>query len=321
MRISSLIKYCVKRLAMAVVVLFMVTVVVFAAIRLAPGDPVMAKIGPYGDQSQENYDRIATSLGLDKPITTQYLVWIGDCLKGEFGISLRNGADVGEMLAQKVIVSLELIIVSLTLAILVSVPLGLLSAIKKGTLVDQALTVLSTSALAMPGFCVGLLLIMLFAVKLKWLPPNGYVSFAENPAENIRLLVLPAITLGLFEMAVFTRFVRSETLEILRSNYIRTARAKGLTKRRIYFKHALKNILVTFITVVGSEFGTLLGGTIITEQLFGWSGLGWFIYQSVLNRDYPVVQAGVLLIAVAFVLINMLVDIVYTTIDPRIELN
>ena len=122
-------------------------------------------------------------------------------------------------------------------------------------------------------------------------------------------------------MAVFTRFVRSETLEILRSNYIRTARAKGLTKRRIYFKHALKNILVTFITVVGSEFGTLLGGTIITEQLFGWSGLGWFIYQSVLNRDYPVVQAGVLLIAVAFVLINMLVDIVYTTIDPRIELN
>ncbi len=321
MRISSIVKYCIKRLAMAVIVLFLVTVVVFTAIRLAPGDPVIAKIGPYGDQSQENYDRIAASLGLDKPIPTQYFIWIGDCLQGDFGVSLRNNADVGELIGQKIWVSLELIIVALLLAVCMAIPLGILSAIKKGSVIDQILTVFSSSALAMPGFCVGLLLIVIFSVRLGVLPPNGYISFAENPKQNIRLLVMPAITLGLFEMAVFTRFVRAETIGILNSNFIRTVKAKGLSKTKIYFKHALKNTLVTFITVIGSEFGTLLGGTIITEQLFGWSGLGWFIYQSVMNRDYPVVQAGVLFVAVSFVIINMVVDIIYTMIDPRIELN
>ncbi|MCI8417397.1 MAG: ABC transporter permease [Lachnospiraceae bacterium] len=321
MRISSIAKYCLKRFAMAIVVLFIVTIVVFAAIRLAPGDPVLSKIGPYGDQSQENYDRIAASLGLDKPVPAQYFIWIGDCLRGDFGVSLRNSADVAGLISQKITVSLELILVALSWAVLLSIPIGIGAAIKKGSVLDQILTVLSSSALAMPSFCFGLVLIVIFSVRLGILPPNGYISFADNPRENIRLLLMPALTLGLFEMAVFTRFIRSETIEILNSNYIRTAKAKGLPKGKIYFKHALKNTLVTFITVVGSELGTLLGGTIIIEQLFGWSGLGWFIYQSVINRDYPVVQAGVLFVAVSFVIINMTVDIIYTLIDPRIELN
>lgn len=318
---ASILKYSLKRIGMSVLVLLLVTIIVFAAVRMAPGDPVLTKIGPYGDQSQENYDRIAAQLGLDQPVFIQYFIWIGQILSGDFGVSLRNGADIGDLILQKIPVSLELIIVALVFAIAIAIPLGTKSALKPGGGLDQTLTVLTTSALAMPGFCLGLLFIVLFSVQLGWLPPNGYISFAQNPVENIRLLIMPALTLGLFEMAVFTRFLRSETISVLGSNYIRTARAKGLPQKKVHYKHAFKNTLVTFVTVVGNEFATLMGGTIITEQLFGWSGLGWFIYQSVINRDYPAVQAGVLVIALSFVVINLVVDLVYTAIDPRIKLS
>lgn len=318
---SSVLKYTVKRLLLAVLVLLLVTLIVFIACRLAPGDPVLAKIGPFGDTSEENYNRVAASLGLDKPILVQYMIWLRDCLRFDFGVSLRNGVDVGELILQKIPISLELIALSMLIAIVISIPLGTFSALHKGSAFDQAISVVSTGFLAVPTFCFGLLLLIVLSVKLGWLPPNGYVPFRENPAQNLRLVLMPALTLGLMEQASLTRYIRSETIEVLNSNYVRTAKAKGLPAWMVNFKHAFKNVLVTVVTLVGMRFSQLLGGTVVIEQLFGWSGLGWFIYQSIINRDYPAVQASVLLVAAVFVGVNMLVDILYAVIDPRIKLN
>ncbi len=320
MRWKSTLKYICRRLLMSVAVLFIVTVMIFVIVRLSPGDPVKNHIGPYGDYSPENVARVEKELGLDKPLVVQYGIWVGNCLKGDLGVSLQNGVPLTDIIMDKLAVSIELILVAILLAVAIGIPLGIMSGIKSGSALDQTASVFSTGFLAMPSFCTGLLLIILFSVKLNWLPSNGYIPFAENPKENMRFLVLPAITLGLYLIAVLTRFVRSETMEVVSSNYVRTARAKGIPTRIVNRRHILKNISTTLVTVVGIEFATLLGGTVIVEQLFGWSGLGWFICQSVSNRDYPAVQGAVLIIAVAFVIINMLMDILYVILDPRIEL-
>ncbi len=320
MRLTSTLKYVCRRLLMSIAVLFIVTVMIFIIVRLSPGDPVQSRIGPYGDYSPENVARVEKELGLDKPYVVQYGIWVADCLRGDLGVSLRNGADITDIVFDKLAVSLELIIVAVAVAALVGIPLGILSGIRAGSPLDQAASVFSTGFLAMPSFCTGLLLIIIFSVKLRILPANGYVDFFDNPAKNIQYLILPALTLGLYLIAVLTRFVRSETMEVVSSNYVRTARAKGMPTAIVNKRHILKNISTTLVTVVGIEFATLLGGTVIVEQLFGWSGLGWYICQSVSNRDYPAVQGAVLVIAVAFVLINLLMDILYVILDPRIEL-
>lgn len=320
MRWTSILKYIAQRLIMSVVVLFIVTLMIFVIVRLSPGDPVQSRIGPYGDYSAENVARVEAELGLDKPWPTQYAIWMKDCLHGNLGVSLRNGASVTEQVFDKLTISLELIVVSVIFAAIIAIPLGIVSGIRAGSVVDQIASVFSTSFLAMPSFCTGLLLIVVFGVKLKVLPANGYIPFFENPMMNIRYLIMPALTLGLYLVAVITRFVRSETMEVVSSNYVRTARAKGMPRGVVNKSHILKNISTTLVTVIGIECATLLGGTVMVEQLFGWSGLGWYIFQSVANRDYPAVQGAVLIIAVAFVLINMLMDILYVILDPRIEL-
>ena len=320
MRWTSTLKYVLRRLLMSVTVLFIVTVMIFAIVRLSPGDPVQSRIGPYGDYSPENVARIEAELGLDKPYVVQYGIWLRDCLRGDLGVSLRNGANITDIVFDKLMISVELIAVAVLLAVAVAIPLGILSGIKSGSALDQAASVFSTGFLAMPSFCTGLLLIIVFSVKLKILPANGYISFADNPGKNIHYLILPALTLGLYLIAVLTRFVRSETMEVVSSNYVRTARAKGMPGSIVNKSHILKNISTTLVTIVGIEFATLLGGTVIVEQLFGWSGLGWYICQSVSNRDYPAVQGAVLIIAVAFVIINLIMDILYVILDPRIEL-
>lgn len=313
-------KYLIKRVLASIVVLFMVTVIIFIAVRMCPGDPVANKIGPYGDYSEENIARVTAELGLDKSYTEQYLIWLGDCLKGDLGVSLRNGAKITEIVMQKLVVSLELIIVSILLALAIAIPLGIIAGIHRGSAFDKFATTFSTSFLAMPSFCTGLFLIAFLSVRLGWLPSNGYVPFFENPGKNIQYLIMPSLTLGLFVSASIFTFIRSDTSSVINSNFIRTAVAKGVPKREIYFKHVLKNISVTIVTVTGTEVATLLGGTIIVEQLFGWSGLGWYICSSVSNRDYPAVQGSVLIIAAFFVVINMIMDILYAAIDPRIEL-
>lgn len=305
---------------MAAFVLVIISIMIFVAVRLAPGDPVLNKIGPYGDSSPENYQRVATELGLDKDLPTQYFIWLKNCLRLDFGVSLRSGASISETVLQKLPVSFELIISALVLALVISIPLGMIAAIHKGSLLDQIISVFTSSFLAVPAFCTGLLMIIIFAVNLKWFPSNGYTPFSEDPIRNLKQLAMPAITLALFETAIITKHVRSQTLDVIGSNYIRTAKAKGMPRRTIYYKHALRNILLTVVTVVGTEFASLFGGTVICEQVFGWSGLGWFIFQSVSNRDYPAVQASVLVVAAIFVFINLMMDVIYTLIDPRVKL-
>ena len=306
---------------MAVFVLLIISVMIFLAVRLAPGDPVLNKIGPYGDSSPENYQRVAVELGLDKDPVTQYLIWLKNCIRLDFGVSLRNGASISETVFQKLPVSFELIITALILALIVSIPLGMAAAINKGSIADQIISVFMASFLAIPAFCIGLLMIIIFAVHLKWFPSNGYTPFAEDYIMNLKQLALPSITLALYETAIISKHVRSQTLDEIGTNYIRTARAKGLPRYMVYYKHAFKNILLTIVTVVGTEFASLFGGTVICEQVFGWSGLGWYIFQSVSNRDYPAVQASVLVVATIFVFINLLMDVIYTLIDPRVKLS
>ena len=306
---------------MALLVLFLVSIIIFIAIRLAPGDPVLNQLGPYGERTPEREQAIRVQLGLDKPQVVQYFIWLSGVLRGDFGLSLRNGRPVLEVILEKVPASVELILVCILFALLLAVPLGILAAVKRNTIIDRIISFFSTSMLAIPAFIIGIVLILIFSIRLRLLPSNGYVPFLENPLENLRLIIMPGLALGLFEVANFIRFVRSDTIEILESNYIRAARAKGVPARKVYFKHAFKNILVTLITVVGLEIGTLLGGTILVEQIFGWSGIGWLILNSINNRDYGVVQAATLMVAAAFVIINTLVDILYAAVDPRIKLD
>lgn len=320
MRAAEVFVYLIKRLFMAAFVLAIISIMIFVTVRLAPGDPVLNKIGPYGDSSPENYQRVATELGLDKDLPTQYFIWLKNCLRLDFGVSLRSGASISETVLQKLPVSFELIITALALALVISIPLGMIAAIHKGSILDQVISVFTSSFLAVPAFCTGLLMIIIFAVNLKWFPSNGYTPFSDDPVRNLKQLAMPAITLALFETAIITKHVRSQTLDVIGSNYIRTAKAKGMPRRTIYYKHALRNIMLTVVTVVGTEFASLFGGTVICEQVFGWSGLGWFIFQSVSNRDYPAVQASVLVVATIFVFINLLMDVIYTLIDPRVKL-
>lgn len=316
----SLGKYIIRRIMASVVVLFLASVIVFVAVRACPGDPVANRIGPYGDYSPENIARVEKELGLDKSYVEQYAIWITNCLRGDFGLSLRNGASITEIVMDKLVISLELIIASVFVALVIAIPSGVLAGIKQDTVIDKVFTTLSNSFLAMPGFCVGLMLIVLFSVEWNILPSNGYVPFSENPAKNIQCLIMPALTLGIFVSASIYKFIRTDTGDAFNSNYVRTAIAKGVSRRRIYFLHILKNIAVTIVTVTGTEIATLLGGTVIVEQVFGWSGLGWYVYSSVSNRDYPAVQGSVLIIAIGFILINTVMDILYTIIDPRIDL-
>lgn len=320
MKKTSFASFLIRRIFTSVIVLFLASVIVFVAVRACPGDPVASKIGPHGDYSPENVARIEAELGLDKSYVEQYIIWITNCLKGDLGVSLRNGAPIIEVIVPKLMISLELIVASIVIALMIAIPLGILAGIRPGSVFDKVASAFSTSFLAMPSFCVGLVLIAVFSVELGILPSNGHVDFFTDPGKNLQYLVMPAITLGLFVSASVFTFIRSDTEDTIGSNFIRTAVAKGVPKRRVYFVHVLKNIAVTIVTVTGTEFATLLGGTIIIEQLYGWSGLGWYLYSSLSNRDYPAVQGAVLIIATAFVLINTIMDILYAWIDPRIEL-
>lgn len=318
---SSLLKYTLKRLAMAVLVLFLVSVIVFVAVRACPGDPVLMKIGPFGDASQENYNRVAAQLGLDKSYPEQYFIWLRNFVSGDFGLSLVNGAHIGQIIEEKLPITLELLIISMILAVVLAIVFGVTSAIYKGSLYDQFIQLISTGFLAIPSFCFALIAILVFAVNLKVLPSMGYVPFAEDPAGHIKLLIMPCTIMAFMEQAALTRYIRSEMLEVLSTNYVRTAKAKGLPTGAIYYKHAFKNVMVTVVTLVGQRIGQLIGGSVVIEQVFSWSGLGWYLYTSVTKQDYPAVQAIVLLIAAAMVVLNMLADILYAAIDPRIKLD
>jgi peptide/nickel transport system permease protein len=298
-------------------VLFLVTAGVFALLHLTPGDPVDAMMAESVDATVRA--ELRRELGLDRPIHVQYLAWMGRLLQGDLGRSIRNREPVVENVGRRIRPSLQLALLAMGTSLLVALPVGILSAARRNTAVDGVGTTFALFGICMPNFLIALLLIFVFGVTLRWLPISGYTDPLEEPLNGLRSLVLPAVTLGLALAAVITRTLRSSLLEALAEDYIRTARAKGLSERAVLRRHALKNSLIPVVTVLGLQLGTLIGGAVITEYVFALPGVGRLVVDAVFARDYPLVQGVVLLIAVGFILSNLMVDLVYGWLDPRIR--
>ena len=306
-----------RRLAATVPVLLLVTAGVFALIHLTPGDPIDAMMAESVDDTVKR--ELRRDLGLDRPLYLQYATWMGRLLQGDLGHSIRNREPVIENVSRRIKPSLQLAGLAMAISLLVATPIGILSAARRNSTIDRVGTSFALFGICMPNFLIALLLIFLFGVTLRWLPISGYVDPMEEPWEGLRSLTLPAITLGLALAAVITRTLRSSMLEALSEDYIRTARAKGLSDGAVVRRHALKNALIPVVTVLGLQLGTLIGGAVITEYVFALPGVGRLVVDAVFARDYPLVQGVVLLIVVGFILSNLAVDLLYGFIDPRIR--
>ena len=297
--------------------LVIVTSGVFLLLHLTPGDPIDVMMAESADATvKENLRR---ELGLDRPLAVQYVRWMGRLLRGDLGRSIRNGEPVIENVSRRIRPSLELALLAMAISLVVAFPMGILSAVRRGTGADRVGTTFALFGICMPNFLLALLLIFLFGVTLRWLPISGYTDPLEEPLAGMRSLTLPAITLGLALAAVVTRTLRSSLLEALAEDYVRTARAKGLSEWKIIRGHVLKNALIPVVTVLGLQLGTLIGGAVITEYVFALPGVGRLVVDAVFARDYPLVQGVVLLIALGFIASNLLVDVLYGWIDPRIR--
>ena len=310
-------RFILGRVLAIIPVLVLVTAGVFFLIHLTPGDPIDAMMAESADPSVKA--ALSRQLGLDQPIHVQYLRWMGGVLRGDLGRSIRNNQPVIEDVGRRIRPSVELALLAIVIALVVAFPLGILSAARRNTAVDGAGTTFALIGICMPNFLIALLLIFLFGVTLRWLPVSGYTDPLEDPINGLRSLTLPAITLGLALAAVITRTLRSSLLEALSEDYVRTARAKGLTERVVLSRHALKNGLIPVATVLGLQLGGLVGGAVITEYVFALPGVGRLVVDAVFARDYPLVQGVVLLIALAYIGTNLLVDLVYGLLDPRIR--
>lgn len=311
-------RYIARRLLQLFPVLFIVGTVVFFTFRIVPGDPAQLALGV--DATPEALAALRHEWGLDRPLLTQYFIWMGGVLQGDLGISRLEGhRRVVDILKPKIPATLELVLAGVTFALTLAVPLGIAAAVRAGSRVDQLARVIAMLGFSTPSYWLAILLMLLFSLRLRWLPAGGYVSFGNDAAQHLRFLVLPVVTIGFIQAASLVRFLRSGMLEVLNLDYIRTARAKGLSERGVVYRHALKNSLISLITVLGTNVGALIGGLVVTEQIFAWPGLGWQMVTSISFRDYQVVQGAVLYIALMFVTINLLVDISYVLLDPRVH--
>lgn len=311
-------RYVLRRVAQAVIVLLGVSVLVFALIHLVPGDPVRTALGTRFEQ--EAYEALRRRAGLDRPLLVQYFAWLGNALRGDLGVSFRSGDPVTAVLLGRLPATGLLAGGSLVVALVIAVPLGIVSAVKRGTWIDRAATIFSQLGISIPDFWMGIMLILLFSLTLGWLPSQGYVPLTEDPVEALRRLLMPAVTIGVVSGSVLTRFMRASVLESLGQDFTRTAEAKGLKRRVVLLRHVVRTALVPFVTVAGLQLAFLLGGVVIIEIVFSWPGLGELALIAVQRRDYPVLQGTVLLLAGVFLLINLLVDLLYAALDPRIRL-
>lgn len=309
--------FILRRLLSAIPTLILVSLFVFTLQKLLPGDPVLAMAGEERDPAVMEYLR--DKYRLNDPIPVQYLNWVGNVLTGDFGTSLRTEQPVTTLLASKLPVTLELAVLALLIALLIGIPTGIISAVRKGTVVDYGANVVALSGISIPHFWLGILLIMVFAVKLQWLPASGFVPMGEDFGQNLKTLILPAFVLGAGLSGILMRHTRSAMLEVLRTDYVRTARAKGLFPHTVILKHALRNALMPIVTLTTLLFGELLGGAVLTEQVFSIPGFGKMIVDAVFNRDYAVVQGVVLCVAIGFLLLNLLADVLYRMINPRLR--
>jgi len=310
-------RYALVRLVHLLPVLLLTSVAVWLLIYLIPGDPALALLGP--DVTPEQLQRARAQMGLDRPWPVQYALWLGRVLEGDLGVSYLNGLPVRTMLAQRVPVTLQLTAASLVVALLIAAPLGILSAVRPRSWIGRVAAGYNALAMAVPTFWLGILLVLLFGLYLRWLPTSGFVPIWQEPLRALRFLVLPAVTLGAYVSAVLARFTRTALLESLGQDYVRTARAKGVAEPGVVGVHALKNALIPVVTVLGLQFGAFMGGAVITEAIFDYPGLGRMLLQAILTRDYTVVQGTILFVVSAFVVINLLTDLAYAFLDPRIR--
>ena len=314
--------YIIKRFLLFVPTLLMATLIVFVILRLMPGDPALMKLtGETGeaDFTQEQLDAMRAKLGTDRPLYIQYGSWVWGMLQLDFGMSLFYEDDVSKDLAQKVPITLELTILALLLANVVAIPLGVISAIKQDSLIDYISRVITISGVALPNFWVGIMMIFFLVLLFDWIPPIGYVNLWEDPWTNLKQLIFPALALGFYNMAFVARITRSSMLEVYREDYIRTARSKGLAEKLVILRHALKNALLPVVTVSGYEFGRLLAGTIVIENIFLVPGMGLLLIDSIFHRDYTTVQAVIVVTTLSVLLLNLFLDIAYGWLNPRVR--
>ncbi|MCL5110050.1 MAG: ABC transporter permease [Chloroflexi bacterium] len=307
----------IRRLLTLVPVLAVVAVVVFMLIHLAPGDPAAVMAG--NEATSERIEQLRHQMGLDRPLPEQFLSWVTSALRGDLGESYFLNQPVSLSLMQRIEPTGLLTLYALLFSIVIGLPAGIIAAMNRNTWIDRLTMVTALGGVCIPSFWFGILLILFFAVSLRWLPAAGYVPFTEDPLANLRYLVMPAFSLGLQAAALLARVVRSSMLEVLREDYIRTARAKGLRERFILVRHAMPNAMIPALTIIGNSMGTLLGGAVVTEAVFNTPGVGRLVVQSVLRRDFPVIQGAVLTIAAVYILVNLVVDIAYAVVDPRIR--
>lgn len=306
-----------RRLLSAIPVLFIVSLISFGLMRLIPGDPAASIAGPSATPAQ--IEQLRRDLGLDEPLLLQLLHYYQGLLQGDFGKSLLLGKGVLAATMERLPVTIGLSLYALVLTLLIGVASGIIAALRQNTWVDQLAMMIAMLGISIPGFFLGLLMIIFFAVQLGWLPSGGYVPFSQDPIGWLRSTTMPAISLALLQAGLLARITRSGMLEVLRQDYVRTARAKGLPERQVILKHALANALIPIVTVVGIIISLLLSGAVVTEALFSLPGMGQLLTQAVLSRDYPMVQGGLLLVTTFLVLVNILVDVLYALIDPRVR--
>ncbi len=309
-------RYILSRILQMIPVMLVVTFMVFSITLLLPGDPTIAMLGEQASAA----DRAALrqQMGLDLPLPVQYFRWISSLLQGHFGISLRSHEPVAAMLIQRAPLTIELAVLSMTLAALIGVPAGIAAALRRNSWVDVTASIVAMFGMAVPFFWAGIVMITVFSVTLGWLPSSGYVPFFADPLDNLRLMILPTVTLGSSLAALVMRQTRTSMLEVLAADYIRTARAKGAREPRVVLQHALRNALLSVVTVVGLQIGTLLGGAVITETVFSMSGLGRMLVDGIFTRDFPAVQGAILFLVVSVLVVNLLTDLSYFALDKRI---
>ena len=309
--------FILRRVLQMLLILFLVSSAVFFMFKLVPGDVAAVRLGI--EQTPEALAALRAQLGLDRPLIVQYLTWLAGMVRADLGTSYVDGAPVFGIVASRFFITLELVLVITVLSALISIPVAVVAAQRKGTLVDSGIRALSMVGYSLPTYWWAILLMLLFSVALGWLPAGGYVYPNRDFGRHLIHLIMPTVAMVMILVAAQVRFLRASILDIIQLDYVRTARAKGLSARRVLYKHVLRNSLAAFITVVGLNFATLIGGMVIIEQIFTWPGLGWLIITSILNRDFPVVQGAVLFVAAIFVSVNPVVDIPYAALDPRIR--
>jgi len=313
-----MIAYIFRRLLHLIPVILLSSVLVFMLLHLVPGDPAETVAGP--DATPDVIKAVRQKMGLDRPLPVQYGIWLWHIVRADLGTSYISKMPVIDLVGYAFPATIQLALAALLLALVISLPLGVLASLRQASKLDLFVQGFTALGLGVPNFWLGILLILMFALILGILPPGGRIDPMQNPAMGLKTLILPAVTLGIQISAVFTRFVRTAMLEVLHEDYVRTARAKGLQERVVVVRHALRSALVPVVTVVGLQFGRLLGGAVVVESVFAWPGVGRLIIQAVEQRDYTVVQAALLWLVLVFLLINLITDVLYAFLDPRIRL-